>query len=95
MTLAIHAALDRASNGELIRAAEQRGFDALVTADKNMKYQQNLMGRRIAIIVLPSGRWPQIEAELEEIVEAIDSARPGSYIEIASQTRIPPPEPPL
>lgn len=83
--LAIHVGLDQASNGESIRAAEERGFDVLGTPDKNIKYQQNLSGRKIAIIVLPSGRWPQVEQQLKQVVQAIDSARPGSYIEIAPE----------
>jgi len=43
---------DRLSNGELLKAAEQAGFDVLLTPDQNMRYQQNLTGRRIAIVVL-------------------------------------------
>ena len=48
---------DRLNNGELLDAAEQAGFDLLVTADRNMGYQQNLTGRKIAIVVLGKGRW--------------------------------------
>ena len=43
---------DTLSNGELLRAAEKAGFDIFVTTDKNLKYQQNLKGRRLAILVL-------------------------------------------
>lgn len=82
VSLAIQIGLDRASNGELIRTAEQRGFDVLVTSDKNVKHQQNLRSLRIAILVLPSGRWPQVEHRLDDIIEDIDGARPGSYIEV-------------
>ena len=39
-------------NGELLLVAEQAGFDVFLTADKNIRYQQNLKERKIAIIVL-------------------------------------------
>ncbi|MEO8257265.1 MAG: hypothetical protein ABI868_07960 [Acidobacteriota bacterium] len=45
------------ANGELLNAAEAVGFDVLVTTDKNMRYQQNLAGRRIAIVVLMHPQW--------------------------------------
>ena len=43
---------DRLSKGELLTAAEQAGFDLLLTTDKNIRYQQNLTGRKIALVVL-------------------------------------------
>jgi hypothetical protein len=45
------------ANGELLTAAESAGFEVLVTTDKNIRYQQNLAGRRIAIVVLGKARW--------------------------------------
>jgi hypothetical protein len=42
------------SNGDLIAAAERAGFDVLVSTDQNLKYQQNLTNRLIAIVVLPT-----------------------------------------
>jgi len=70
------------SNGELIASAEEQGFDLLITADRNLRYQQNLTGRRLAIIVLPSGRWPELEPHISTIVKAVGTARPGDYTEI-------------
>ena len=49
---------DTLSNGELLSEAERAGFAVLLTADKNMRYQQNLRGRRIALVVLSTPRWP-------------------------------------
>ena len=49
---------DTLSNGDLLDAAETDGFDVFVTADKNMRYQQNLSGRRIALVVLGTPQWP-------------------------------------
>lgn len=66
-------------NGELIQAAEAEGFDAVVTADQNIVYQQNLQGRRIALVVLGSNIWPIVRDHAAEIVERVSSAIPGSY----------------
>jgi hypothetical protein len=89
VTLAIHAGLDRASNGELIHALEELKFDVLVTSDKNIKHQQNLRARNLAIVVLPWGRWPQIEPRVHEIVKAIEGARPGTYTELPRSRNFP------
>jgi hypothetical protein len=66
------------SNGELIRAAEA-SFDLLITTDKNIKHQQNLAGRKLAILVLPTTSWPKIRQHLPLISEAVDSMKPGEY----------------
>jgi hypothetical protein len=73
---------DTLSNGDLLTAAEAAGFDMLVTADKNMRYQQNLQHRKITLVVLSTPQWPVIRQHLEKIAVAIDSAIPGSYLEI-------------
>jgi predicted nuclease of predicted toxin-antitoxin system len=70
-------------NGELLQAAEEDGFEVLVTADRNLAYQQNLQGRTLAIVVLPSGRWPEVEPQVPAVVGAVDGAKPGSYIEVS------------
>jgi len=69
---------DTLSNGELLAVAEEYGFDVLLTADKNIRYQQNLTGRRIAIVVLSTPRWPDVRKNLDQIAEAIANAKPGS-----------------
>jgi ABC-type taurine transport system substrate-binding protein len=46
------------TNGDLLGAAESAGFAVIVTADQNIRYQQSLTGRRIAIIVLSTNHWP-------------------------------------
>lgn len=43
---------DRLLNGELLAAAEEAGFDMLITTDKNMRYQQNLSARGITVVLL-------------------------------------------
>ena len=71
------------ANGELIEAAELAGFEVLVTTDKNIRYQQNLKGRQISLVVLGNSQWPMVKLVLEGIVGSVNSAEPGSYIEIA------------
>jgi hypothetical protein len=66
-------------NGDLLRVAEEAGFDLLLTADKNLAYQQNLAGRKIAIVALGRNRWSLIQPELDRIVDAVNRAKPGSY----------------
>ena len=70
-------------NGALIAAAEQRGFDILVTTDKNLQHQQNLTGRRLAVVVLSTTSWPRIRTGTTKILAALDSATRGSYVEVA------------
>jgi hypothetical protein len=70
-------------NGVLIAAAEAEGFEVLLTTDKNLKYQQNLAGRRLAVVVLSTTSWPRIRAAAARVLEAVESARPGSFIEVA------------
>lgn|SRR5690348_6433515 len=73
---------ERLTNGELLRAAEQEGFEVLLTTDKNIRYQQNLKGRRIAIVVLGHSQWPSLRPHVQRVVEAVDGAGPGSYAEV-------------
>ncbi len=82
VTKARGAGWDRLTNGELLNAAEAPGFDLLVTTDKNMRYQQNLSGRVISIVVLGNSQWRTAVNHVEAITAAVDDATPGSYAEI-------------
>ena len=73
---------DTLRNGELLDAAEAAGFDVFVTTDRNLRHQQNLTGRRIAIVVLGKGRWRFIKNRLGEIAAAASAATPGSFVEV-------------
>ena len=73
---------DTLTNGDLLAQAELAGFDVLLTADKNMRYQQNLKGRRIAIVVLSTPQWPAVRLHVEQIATAVNAAVPGSYSEV-------------
>lgn len=73
------------SNGELLRAAEDAGFDVLLTTDTSLPHQQTLHGRRLAVVILTRNRWTLIQPRLKEILDAVNAARPGTF----SQVEIP------
>ena len=73
---------EKLSNGELLKLAEDAGFDLLLTTDKNVRYQQNLAGRRISIVVLGNSPWWLVRQHLDRIVAALNTALPGSYTEV-------------
>jgi hypothetical protein len=73
---------DALQNGLLLDAAEAAGFDVFVTTDRRLRYQQNLAGRRIAVIVLSKARWRWIKAALPAIAGAVASATPGAFVEV-------------
>ena len=73
---------DRLTNGELLTAAEEAGFDLFLTTDKNIRYQQNLTDRGIAIVVLGTSQWPTVRLHVERVAVAVSAARPGSYTEV-------------
>ena len=70
------------SNGDLLDSAEGAGYAVLVTTDTNLRHQQNLESRRIAVVVLTTPSWPRIRRFVPEIAEAVDRASPGSYMEV-------------
>ena len=69
-------------NGDLLRQAEDAGYELLLTSDKNIRYQQNLSGRMIAIVVLGNQQWPDVQLHLDRIVAVVNAAVPGSYAEV-------------
>jgi hypothetical protein len=73
---------DKLHNGALLDAAERFGFAVLVTPDKNIRYQQNLAVRKIALVVLGNSKWPVLRQHVERVVAAVDAAEPGSYTEV-------------
>ncbi len=82
-------------NGELIRRAEQAGFDVFLSTDRNIRYQQNLEHRRIAIVVLTDQQWPNVRLHLTRIAGAIEAAKPGGYYEVEIPLAAKRPFPPL
>jgi hypothetical protein len=70
------------TNGDLIRLAEQEGYELLLTTDTNLRYQQNLQGRSIAILVLTTTSWPRIRQVTGEIQAAVAAITAGDYQEL-------------
>jgi hypothetical protein len=67
------------SNGDLLRAAEQAGFDVFLTTDTSLPHQQNLKHRKLAVVILTKNRWVLIQRRMPEIVAALNLATPGTY----------------
>jgi hypothetical protein len=78
VTEAIERGWDRISNGELLTTAEAAGFELLLTTDKNIRYQQNLKGRKIAILVPGNSAWRMMRKHLDRVAEAVKAAKPGT-----------------
>ncbi len=71
-------------NGDLLRAAEQEAFEIFVTTDQNLKHQQNLANYRLTVVVLATTSWPLIEGQINDVIAAIDTAKPFSLVEVIS-----------
>lgn len=83
----VHTAQSRGwgtlSNGALLDAAEEAGFELLLTTDRRIRHQQNLQVRRIALVVLSGAtKWRLVQQHAERIHTAVDCAAPGSYTEV-------------
>jgi len=72
---------DELHNGALLLAAEET-FDAFVTTDQNLRYQQNLSARKLAIVVLSTTSWPKIQSHVARIRETVDALKAGDFIEV-------------
>lgn len=74
---------DRLSNGALLDAAEAAALDLLLTTDRRIRYQQNLAGRKIALVVLTgTTKWSRVRLHFERIAAVVNAATPGSYTEV-------------
>jgi hypothetical protein len=69
-------------NGRLLKAAEDDGFDVLVTGDQTLPYEQNLGERHLAVVVLFTVEWRLLRHHLPKIWEAVTHASPGSVQEV-------------
>jgi predicted nuclease of predicted toxin-antitoxin system len=72
-----------AKNGKLLSLAESQ-FDVFLTADKNLRYQQNLIGKRLAVIVFPSNRLSIVKTLQDRLDSALSGAKPGQVIELGA-----------
>jgi len=69
-------------NGQLLAAASQQ-FTIFITADQKLRYQQNLTGNQLSIIVLSSNQIPMVMTSLPAIREIILTIQPGTLIELS------------
>ena len=69
-------------NGVLPTVAEEAGFELFITADQEISYQQNLSGRKMALLVLSTNNWDHIKAGLGRLLAAIAEVKPGRYVEV-------------
>jgi hypothetical protein len=70
------------SNGRLIAAGEEAGFDVLVTADQGIRFQQNLSGRRMAIMALATNHWNTIRDNIDRVMVALEGLDRGAFVRI-------------
>jgi len=68
-------------NGALLRAADSQ-FDVFITTDRNLRFQQNLSGYRLAILILPTTNWPEIREHQSLVAAAANKLRPGDVVEL-------------
>jgi hypothetical protein len=74
---------EQLNNGDLLQAAEEAAFDLLLTTDQRIRYQQNLTGRKVAILVLSgTTKWSRVRLHCDRIATAVNAAEPGSYAEV-------------
>jgi len=79
VSTAVYAGFGGFKNGELLKAAEDAGYDVLLTGDLSLEYQQNITGRKIAIVSLSANSWRIVQNHIPDIAGAIATARPGSF----------------
>jgi len=74
---------ERLANGQLLKAAEESGFDVLLTTDQNIRYQQNMTSRTIALVVLcGSSKWSRVRRHAVRIADSVNLATSGGYAEV-------------
>ena len=69
-------------NGELLHEAESGSYEAFITTDRNLIYQQNLTGRKVRILVLTTTSWPRISKKVSQIRAALENLNEGGYTEV-------------
>jgi hypothetical protein len=82
VSTAAHEHWETLKNGELLTVAEQAGFEVFLTTDRNLRYQQNIADRTIAIVVIGVQQWPALRPHVALVVAGVDAATPGSFTEV-------------
>ncbi len=83
VTTAYEEGWSNLSNGDLLKSAEDKGYQIFVTTDRNLRYQQNLSDRQIGIVVLLSTSWPKIRTQTDKVCGVINAIEIGDYTEIS------------
>ena len=83
VTIAYEEGWSNLSNGDLLKSAEDKGYQIFVTTDRNLRYQQNLSDRQMAIVVLLSTSWPRIRTQTDKVCGVINEIKLGDYVEIS------------
>ena len=83
VTTAYEEGWSNLSNGDLLKSAEDKGYQIFVTTDRNLRYQQNLSDRQMAIVVLLSTSWPIIRPLSDYCCDGIYEIKLGDYVEIS------------
>ncbi len=76
------------TNGELLAASEEAGFELMITTDQSIRYQQNLVGRKIAILVLSTNDWTTIRDSIALVIESVIAMQPAGYVEVEIPRRL-------
>jgi predicted nuclease of predicted toxin-antitoxin system len=79
-----YAGLKGLANGHLLAAAEESGFEVLITVDRNMPYQQSLRRGAISLVIL-QGRTTNLDdllALIPELLTALEVLKPGQTVRI-------------
>ena len=82
VVLAVEVGWHRLINGKLLDAAQQGGFDVLITCDQNLTYQQNLADRKVSVVVLSTNRWPAIRPVAARIATLAEFVQRGQVLRI-------------
>jgi hypothetical protein len=72
----------RLKNGTLLTAAEQAGFDVLLSSDKTMKYEQNMSGRKIGVVSMSDNHWSLVKPFVADIDRAVHAVKPGEFLPV-------------
>jgi hypothetical protein len=83
VTTAYEEGWSNLSNGDLLKSAEDKGYQIFVITDRNLRYQQNLSDHQIAIVVLLSTSWPKIRTQTDKVCDVINEIKLGDYAEIS------------
>ena len=69
-------------NGELLRAAVEKGFDVLITVDQRLRFQQNISQFDLAVVVLIAKpcRYPQLKSLVLKVLTALQTIKAGECV---------------